>query len=351
MNELIKKIKIFVSSPSDLMVERERLSVVVEELNRSICPKLNVFLQLVKWETNTIPSMGRPQQIILDQIGQYDIFIGIMWKRFGAATGKAESGTKEEFEEAYKRWKDCGEQPRIMFYFNQMPYVLRNAEEAEQLKMVLQFRSDLENKGLIREFTGSDQFERCTREHLTTVVYEIAQKDKQVKDVALVSFELDAPKEVCLDKYSVLKKIIPHIAQSINIPSEEILDRIFYRENLGSTGIGRGIAMPHVYGTLYSKHIIAIIKSSAEIKWESLDEEPVFIIIAALYAHHRNDITVASLAALSQVAHLSQQKEGGSKTISLSELIEIIEEVLARKKLHISHQKKLPNLVIDGSVI
>lgn len=345
MNELTKRIKIFVSSPSDLMVERERLSVVAEELNRSICPKLNVFLQLIQWETNTVPSMGRPQQIILDQIGQYDIFIGIMWKRFGSPTGKAESGTKEEFDEAYKKWKEY-ENPRIMFYFNQMPYVLKNAEEAEQLKMVLQFRAELQNKGLIREFTGPDQFERCVREHLTTVVYEIAQKDKQVKEVLLLSFDLDLPAEANFDKYTVLKKIIPHIVQSANISADEIIDRVLYRENLGTTGIGFGIAMPHVYGTLYSKHIVAIIKSPIGIKWQSLDDEPVFIIVTVLYAHQRNDITLGALTLLSRAALFVQKKEGRIKADSFLGIIEKTKESL-KERFRISEHRKLPNLVIN----
>jgi hypothetical protein len=46
--------------------------------------------------------MGRPEQLILDQIGQYDLFVGIMWRRFGTPTGVAGSGTEQEFDHALR---------------------------------------------------------------------------------------------------------------------------------------------------------------------------------------------------------------------------------------------------------
>ena len=39
-----------------------------------------------------------PQQIINSQVSdEYDIFIGILWTRFGTPTERAGSGTEEEF--------------------------------------------------------------------------------------------------------------------------------------------------------------------------------------------------------------------------------------------------------------
>jgi hypothetical protein len=87
--------------------------------------------------------LGRPQGVVNRQVGQFDVFIGIMWKRFGTPTGRAESGTDEEFNVALKSWKTT-RTPRIMFYFSQAPYTLRSIEEAEQLRKVLQFRRRVE---------------------------------------------------------------------------------------------------------------------------------------------------------------------------------------------------------------
>ena len=106
MSDPMLKIKVFASSPCDVSYERQQLGKVFEKLNRTLGREKNIHLELVTWETHTQPSMGRPQGVINKQIGTYDIFIGIMWKRFGTPTGKAESGTEEEFQLAYEGWKN-----------------------------------------------------------------------------------------------------------------------------------------------------------------------------------------------------------------------------------------------------
>src|SRR5450759_4663688 len=97
MSEQVQKIRIFVASPGDVGKEREGLKDVVQELNTTIAPYKGLALELVKWETHATPNMGRAQGVINSQLGEYDIFVGLMWKRFGTPTGKAEYGTEEEF--------------------------------------------------------------------------------------------------------------------------------------------------------------------------------------------------------------------------------------------------------------
>ncbi|HEX7534105.1 MAG TPA: hypothetical protein VF343_02535, partial [Syntrophales bacterium] len=65
-----------------------------------------------------------------------------MWKRFGTPTGEADSGTKEEFEIAYDCWKRAS-RPRIMFYFNKAPYTLKDKDDIDQLRSVIEFQDEL----------------------------------------------------------------------------------------------------------------------------------------------------------------------------------------------------------------
>ena len=45
----------------------------------SLCPKIDVALELVRWE-DMVPGMGRPESVILEQadIDDTDLFIGIL---------------------------------------------------------------------------------------------------------------------------------------------------------------------------------------------------------------------------------------------------------------------------------
>lgn len=74
-------------------------------------------LDMVRWETHVSPGMGRPQQVVFDQLGPIDIFVGVMWKHFGTSTGVAGSGTEEEFNQALASFQQTG-RPRMLCYFS-----------------------------------------------------------------------------------------------------------------------------------------------------------------------------------------------------------------------------------------
>ena len=169
-----RKIRIFVASPGELLPEREQLTRVIDEIRltlNALAPEKNVMLELIRWETHVHPGLGRnPQDVINQQIGDYDIFVGLLWKRMGTPTAVAESGTEEEFRRAYQHWNDDKSLP-VLFYFCQEPIAIpRTPEELEQLKKVVNFRSELSDKGLVWNYTRHDEFADTIRPHLLLVL-------------------------------------------------------------------------------------------------------------------------------------------------------------------------------------
>lgn len=68
-------------------------------------------------------------------------------------------------------------------------------------------------------------------------------------------------------------------AGSISAADEEgIVTAILKREELGSTGIGRGVAVPHTKHPSVDKLIAAIALSKDGVDFASLDGEPVYIM-------------------------------------------------------------------------
>jgi len=107
MAKLVSKYSIFLASPSDLSEERQALSEVAEELNLNYGAMNNISIEVLKWETHSAPGVttAYTQDLISSDIGsEYDIFIGLLWKKFGTKTQSADSGTEEEFLNAYKRF-------------------------------------------------------------------------------------------------------------------------------------------------------------------------------------------------------------------------------------------------------
>lgn len=167
-------IRIFVASPGDVSKERDQLGSVVRELNTTIAPHKGFSLELVRWETHCTPAMGRPQDVVNAQIGTYDIFVGLMWKRFGSPTGQAESGTEEEFRIAYDAWQK-EQSLSILFYFCQQPFMPCSLEELEQCRRVLVFHHELSQKGLVWKYSEHDAFADAIRPHLTQLLLDDAK--------------------------------------------------------------------------------------------------------------------------------------------------------------------------------
>jgi hypothetical protein len=174
MAERVTILKIFVSSPDDVSEERRHLDDVIRDLNTAWGKRLGLRLELVKWETHTFPNAGPDAQSVVNaQIGDdYDLFLGILWKRFGTPTPRAGSGTQEEFEKAYKRFKANPDELRIMFYFKDAP-VFPNELDTDQLKLVQDFRKELQERGVLyHSYTSVEEFGNLAQLHLSHHVEE-----------------------------------------------------------------------------------------------------------------------------------------------------------------------------------
>jgi len=168
----IKSLRIFVASPGDVTEERERLAGVVEHLRTHVAAPHGLDLELVRWETHVRPGVGVDAQAVVNpQIGAYDLFIGILWNRFGTPTHRAESGTREEFDQAYARWQKDSSDIEIWVYFGERPFTFRNRDELEQKGKVVAFQEELKGKGaLVWTYKEPPDFEQKVRGHLEDFV-------------------------------------------------------------------------------------------------------------------------------------------------------------------------------------
>jgi len=125
--------QVMVASPSDVSEERALLEDIVDEVNRTWAMQAGVRLDLLMWETATYPGMGEDaQSVINEQLGDdYDIFIGMLWTKFGTPTHRADSGTEEEFNTALEKFNRSPHSIRIMLYFKdgELPPSRINAQQ------------------------------------------------------------------------------------------------------------------------------------------------------------------------------------------------------------------------------
>ena len=106
-------------------------------VNRLAGRHFGVHIELYRWE-DTPPGFGRPQEIINQMVDECDLFIGLLWERWGQSTGKYSSGFEEEFERARDRRKTQG-QPEIWLVFKEIDES-KLKDPGPQLSHVLEFR-------------------------------------------------------------------------------------------------------------------------------------------------------------------------------------------------------------------
>jgi len=175
MARMISELRVFVASPDDVKEERGLLEEIISKLNITWGNTRGLRLDLVRWETHCWPGVSTDVQAnINEQINDnYDIFIGIMWKEFGTATPRAGSGTAEEFQRAYERYKQDPNALRVMFYFKEAPPASMSEINPEQWASVNEFRKHLGERGVIYwEFKDSREFESLIQMHLSRQVQE-----------------------------------------------------------------------------------------------------------------------------------------------------------------------------------
>ena len=172
----MQRLRVFIASPGDVTDERDAASLVVSELHRTVGQRAGVQLEPIRWETHAWPDIGSDAQAVINrEIGDYDVFCGMMWRRFGTPTKRASSGTAEEFERAYAFFVRYG-RPKIMFYFKREPFYETNLRQLAQFRKVLAFRAKLQKHGvLFWEYRTPIDFERRFREHLTNQLFALLE--------------------------------------------------------------------------------------------------------------------------------------------------------------------------------
>lgn len=106
------------------------------------------------------------------------------------------------------------------------------------------------------------------------------------------------------NKKNVLSFIIDTLIERGKMNKEDkkkILKALIEREKMGSTGIGGGIALPHVRSQDISDMILCVYVSSVGVDFNSLDQEPVYIILLLISPQEKAGVHLKMLALLARM--------------------------------------------------
>ena len=108
---------------------------------------------------------------------------------------------------------------------------------------------------------------------------------------------------------------------------EAALEAILDRESLGSTAIGRGIAVPHARLEQLEDILVAFGFSAKGVEFNSLDRQPVHQIFLVIAPKNHTEEYVSVMERITRLVQNADFRRFVAQTSTAEEVVELVEEM------------------------
>ena len=147
-----------------------------------------------------------------------------------------------------------------------------------------------------------------------------------MKILDFLSIERILPNMQSRDKKGVIDELAQAVADTTTAENAEIARVLLEREQLGSTGIGDGIAIPHGRLSAIDSIIMGFGSSEQGIEYDAIDDKPVTIFFLLLTPENSTGGHLKVLAQISKLLKNKQFKIDLNNAQTKQEVIEIIQD-------------------------
>jgi PTS system nitrogen regulatory IIA component len=114
-------------------------------------------------------------------------------------------------------------------------------------------------------------------------------------------FDLLAPTDVMVEvrtsnKRALLEEFAARAAGGLGVPADRVASYLLKREDLGSTGIGRGVAVPHARLPDVQRPYGLLAKLKAPVEFDAIDGQAVDLLFVLLLPAAAEQEALAALA-------------------------------------------------------
>ncbi|SMC83630.1 PTS IIA-like nitrogen-regulatory protein PtsN [Desulfocicer vacuolatum DSM 3385] len=129
------------------------------------------------------------------------------------------------------------------------------------------------------------------------------------------------------DKKGVLEELAAAVSDMAETDSQQILKVLLEREQLGSTGIGGGIGIPHGKLNAINSIVVGFGLSRGGVDFDSLDNKPVHIFFLLITPENSTGSHLKVLAQISRLLKQSDFKDRLMKAETVDDIVQIIHDV------------------------
>lgn len=102
-------------------------------------------------------------------------------------------------------------------------------------------------------------------------------------------------------KAGILAELADRFARLYDLDRDLVLERIGERERLGSTGFGRGVAIPHARIPDLARPMAVFLRLTAPVAFDAADDMPVDLVFGLLSPEQAGAVHLHALAAISRM--------------------------------------------------
>ena len=107
---------------------------------------------------------------------------------------------------------------------------------------------------------------------------------------------------------------------------EKLIEAVIERENEASTGIGKGVAVPHVKSTSASKPVAAIALCKGGLDFSSLDKQPVYSVFLLVSPKDDANAHISAMEVIFKNLQKDDFRSFLKQAKSVSDILELLEE-------------------------
>jgi len=132
------------------------------------------------------------------------------------------------------------------------------------------------------------------------------------------------------DKNGIIEQLTDLVVKDLDdVPRAPILKAVMTREDLMSTGVGNGVAIPHGKTDAVSELVAAFGRCSAPVDYDALDGKPVSLVFLLVGPE---DAAGPHIKALSRISRLLSYEEFRQRLVGATTSAEILAAISEEEK-------------------
>jgi len=131
-------------------------------------------------------------------------------------------------------------------------------------------------------------------------------------------------------KHEIFERLAKRFADVYELDAGEVLERLEEREKLGSTGFGRGVAIPHARVPGIKRPVAVLLRLADPVDFAAADAMPVDLVFGLLSPENAGVTHLHALAAISRIVRDERMHEAFMEAPDAEALYALVTNVTDR---------------------